>query len=223
MRRLNYLWGLTAAPKPKITRSKEVSVIIFLLICILLGGYGVWWAFFKTTKRHWIIGILGVLVILLGFGGLGSTGDSAAPKTKTIKVGTARLAKAQAESSRLADSASQQSKASAALDDQSSSLAASASSVAKAKKASQKQAASEAASARKAETATSQAAATSASSHKTHRGNLNTSQRGKIIGNRNSKIYHTADQAGYRMNSQNAVYFQTEAQAQAAGYRKARR
>ncbi|WP_444542885.1 sunset domain-containing protein [Lacticaseibacillus mingshuiensis] len=46
---------------------------------------------------------------------------------------------------------------------------------------------------------------------------------GKIIGNSRSKIYHVPGQAGYHMSSENAVYFQSEAAAQAAGYRKAKR
>lgn len=57
----------------------------------------------------------------------------------------------------------------------------------------------------------------------TQRVDMNTNDSGKIIGNRNSHIYHVPGQAGYRMNSSNAVYFQTEQQAQAAGYRKAKR
>lgn len=43
---------------------------------------------------------------------------------------------------------------------------------------------------------------------------------GLIVGNSRSKIYHTPDQQGYHMNSANAVYFNSEAEAQAAGYRK---
>lgn len=54
-------------------------------------------------------------------------------------------------------------------------------------------------------------------------GNMNTAKTGRIVGNRNSKIYHLPGQAGYRMSSKNAVYFDSEAQAQAAGYRKAKR
>lgn len=46
---------------------------------------------------------------------------------------------------------------------------------------------------------------------------------GMIVGNANSKIYHTPDQQGYHMNPANAVYFNTEAEAQAAGYRKSLR
>lgn len=57
-----------------------------------------------------------------------------------------------------------------------------------------------------------------------NQGDMNTGNvQGKIVGNKNSHIYHVPGQAGYRMNSSNAVYFNTEAQAQAAGYRKALR
>ena len=54
-------------------------------------------------------------------------------------------------------------------------------------------------------------------------GDMNTAETGKIVGNRNSHIYHVPGQAGYRMNSANAIYFNSEAEAQAAGYRKAKR
>lgn len=45
----------------------------------------------------------------------------------------------------------------------------------------------------------------------------------KIVGNTRTRIYHTPDQAGYRMNAANATYFDNESQAVAAGYRKSRR
>lgn len=54
-------------------------------------------------------------------------------------------------------------------------------------------------------------------------GDMDTAQTGKIVGNRNFKIYHVPGQAGYRMNSANAVYFNSEAEAKAAGYRKSLR
>lgn len=69
----------------------------------------------------------------------------------------------------------------------------------------------------------SAAPASSAAHTTTQRGNMNTASTGKIVGNRNSHIYHVPGQSGYRMNASNAVYFQTEQQAQAAGYRKALR
>ena len=55
----------------------------------------------------------------------------------------------------------------------------------------------------------------------TNHGDMTTDQQGTIVGNSRTMIYHTPDQHGYRMNSANAVYFKSEADAQAAGYRKA--
>jgi len=46
---------------------------------------------------------------------------------------------------------------------------------------------------------------------------------GKIIGNKNSKIYHLPGSASYnKISETNRVYFNTEADAQKAGYRKAK-
>ena len=82
---------------------------------------------------------------------------------------------------------------------------------------SQARAASEAAQSQaQASQATSQSQVQSASS-------VVTGQEGKIIGNIRTKIYHVPGQAGYSMSSKNAVYFNTEAEAQAAGYRKSQR
>jgi DNA-entry nuclease len=52
---------------------------------------------------------------------------------------------------------------------------------------------------------------------------IKTSTTGRIVGNRRSKIYHVPGQAGYHMNSSNAVYFRTETEAKRAGYRRALR
>ncbi|UPT01677.1 hypothetical protein HFP49_08595 [Lactobacillus delbrueckii subsp. bulgaricus] len=54
-------------------------------------------------------------------------------------------------------------------------------------------------------------------------GDMNTADSQKIVGNVNSKIYHVPGQSGYRMNSSNAVYFNSEEEAQRAGYRRAKR
>jgi hypothetical protein len=54
-------------------------------------------------------------------------------------------------------------------------------------------------------------------------GDMTTDQVGTIVGNSRTMVYHTPGQHGYRMNSGNAVYFNSEAEAQAAGYRKALR
>ena len=50
-----------------------------------------------------------------------------------------------------------------------------------------------------------------------------TKDSGQIVGNRNSKIYHVPGQAGYHMSGANAIYFNTEEEAIAAGYRKSLR
>lgn len=67
-------------------------------------------------------------------------------------------------------------------------------------------------------------AASNGGGHPVNNGDMNTADanaQGVIVGNANSMIYHVPGQRGYRMNSSNAVYFNTEAQA--AGYRKAYR
>lgn len=48
-----------------------------------------------------------------------------------------------------------------------------------------------------------------------------TKTEGKIIGNKNSKIYHYPGSASYnKISPENRVYFDTETDAQKAGYRK---
>lgn len=82
-----------------------------------------------------------------------------------------------------------------------------------------------------AQTATDQSStvepsASNGGGHPVNNGDMNTADanaQGVIVGNANSMIYHVPGQRGYRMNSSNAVYFNTEAEAQAAGYRKAYR
>ena len=61
------------------------------------------------------------------------------------------------------------------------------------------------------------------SSDSSNQGDLYTGNQGTIVGNSNSKIYHVLGQAGYHMNSANAVYFNSEQDAINAGYRKAKR
>lgn len=75
--------------------------------------------------------------------------------------------------------------------------------------------------------AQSSAAATQTANNTTNSttsGQINTNNaQGQIVGNINSKIYHVPGQASYNMNASNAVYFSTEAEAQASGYRKSLR
>ena len=63
----------------------------------------------------------------------------------------------------------------------------------------------------------------SSSSDSSNQGDLYTGNQGTIVGNSNSKIYHVPGQAGYHMDSVNAVYFNSEQDAINAGYRKAKR
>ncbi len=46
---------------------------------------------------------------------------------------------------------------------------------------------------------------------------------GQIKGNKNSMIYHVPDGAWYAITSKNVVCFDTEEEAQAAGYRRSKR
>lgn len=72
-------------------------------------------------------------------------------------------------------------------------------------------------------TATSEDDSNSTTTDQSSKGDMTTDQQGTIVGNSKTKVYHTPGQTGYRMNSANAVYFNTEQEAQAAGYRKALR
>lgn len=210
----------------------------FALIWVILWGGAAYWAFKKPNRRK-IMGSTFIFFALFGgIVGLAASNPQPTVKTKTVQVGTKRLARAKTESRRLAIIASQQASTSQKLDDQSSSQAASVA-AASSKALSSSQAASRATVKQESKAATQQAAAaksasreaaassrqaTTQTSHAKHtQGNLTTGKDGKIIGNKNSKIYHVPGQAGYHMNSSNAVYFQTEAQAKAAGYRKALR
>lgn len=54
------------------------------------------------------------------------------------------------------------------------------------------------------------------------RGTVSTTKH-HVVGNRRSKIYHIMNGANYHISSSNAIYFDSEAQARAAGYRKSLR
>lgn len=49
------------------------------------------------------------------------------------------------------------------------------------------------------------------------------SSKGLIVGSKTTKVYHLPGQRKYRISAKNRVYFKTEAQAKAAGYRKSLR
>ena len=54
-------------------------------------------------------------------------------------------------------------------------------------------------------------------------GDTDTAQTGQIVGNLRSKIYHVETGHNYQMAGKNVKYFSTEAEAQAAGFRKSQR
>ena len=57
---------------------------------------------------------------------------------------------------------------------------------------------------------------------KNQKGTISTAKY-RVVGNKNSKIYHVMNGQNYHISKANAVYFQSEAAARAAGYRKSLR
>lgn len=60
-------------------------------------------------------------------------------------------------------------------------------------------------------------------SSQTQDGKVYTENSNKIIGNARTRKYHVPGQAGYNMNSENAVYFDSEEEAQATGFVRSKR
>ncbi len=77
--------------------------------------------------------------------------------------------------------------------------------------------------AKKAEETKNATAAAEAANSQATTDTIYTKDVGQIVGNSRSKIYHVPGQAGYHMSGANAVYFNSEEEAIAAGYRKALR
>ncbi|MGO0154521.1 DNA/RNA non-specific endonuclease [Leuconostoc mesenteroides] len=132
---------------------------------------------------------------------------AAEAKASSEAASSSARASSEAASSAKASSEAEQSSIAAAQ------KAASEASVSQAAAASSQAAANSAAAASAAQAAQNQSAATQ----------TYTGESQQIIGNAKSHIYHVPGQAGYYMNNSNAVYFNSEADAQAAGYRKSLR
>lgn len=77
--------------------------------------------------------------------------------------------------------------------------------------------------AKKAEETKNATAAAEAANSQATTDTIYTKDVGQIVGNSRSKIYHVPGQAGYHMSGANAVYFNSEEEAIAAGYRKSLR
>lgn len=77
--------------------------------------------------------------------------------------------------------------------------------------------------AKKAEETKNATAAAEAANSQATTDTIYTKDVGQIVGNSRSKIYHVPGQAGYHMSGANVVYFNSEEEAIAAGYRKSLR
>ncbi|WP_461226480.1 sunset domain-containing protein [Lacticaseibacillus suihuaensis] len=205
-----------------------------------------------TLRRSGLVGLLIAALVATGTGCAASSTAPEPPRiTQAAKTEAAKqhrtkvaLTAALAEKQAKADKLNKEKEALAAEQEKRDEAAAKASSVAQAKAdqlakekeaaaakakaaaaASQAKAAASSRAASSARVAAANRAATSrkATGGSRKQGNLDTGAAKTIVGNVNSKIYHVPGQASYRMNSANAVYFATEAEAQAAGYRKAKR
>ena len=206
----------------------------------------------RQSFGRWAI-LAAILLLTVGIAGCGTSDQSAnTANTASVKKLTAKEKAAQAEAKSLAAKKSSQnavaeslSKKRSDLEDElaakesakaeaaskesarqaaaSSSAAAQSSSLAAAAESNKQAAAAESSKQAAASSSQAAAAAQQTQTAQSQRGDMNTAETGTIVGNVNSKIYHVPGQAGYRMNSANAVHFNTEQDAINAGYRKALR
>lgn len=144
-----------------------------------------------------------------------------AASAKKLSEQSSTLTKADDEASSQANELSEsRESASSASEKAASSAAEASSSVA----ASQSEANSKAAASSAKAASTAADTQTSSANHANNfSGDTDTAQTGQIIGNSRSKIYHVETQHNYHMAGKNVVQFNTEAEAQAAGYRKSMR
>lgn len=218
--------------------SHNWQTILKVLEWVLFWYWLIPYYFFKKiafkTSKHKVLwsSIFSVFVIFILIGIMGNSGgnsggnsDEKAVKTShkpqvhyvTKKVGQKRLSQAQSQQKVLEK---EEAKKQSEYDKLAAALVAAKKKQAKAES-SQKAAAAAYSRSVKANADTTYSKRTSRSNN--YRGDMNTADSKKIVGNSRSKIYHVPGQSGYRMNSKNAVYFNSEKEAQAAGYRKALR
>lgn len=194
------------------------------VVALFAGAVGLLIFFHRLRSRQsfgrWAL-LAAILLLTVGIAGCGTSDQSAnTANTASVKKLTAKEKAAQAEAKSLAAKKSSQNAVAESLSKKRSDLEdeLAAKESAKAEAASKE-------SARQAAASSSQAAAAAQQTQtaQSQRGDMNTAETGTIVGNVNSKIYHVPGQAGYRMNSANAVHFNTEQDAINAGYRKALR
>ncbi|QEU47029.1 DNA-entry nuclease [Schleiferilactobacillus harbinensis] len=217
------------------------------VVALFAGAVGLLIFFHRLRSRQsfgrWAL-LAAILLLTVGIAGCGTSDQSAnTANTASVKKLTAKEKAAQAEAKSLAAKKSSQNAVAESLSKKRSDLEdeLAAKESAKAEAASKESARQAAASSSAAAQSSSLAAAAESSKQaaasssqaaaaaqqtqtaQSQRGDMNTAETGTIVGNVNSKIYHVPGQAGYRMNSANAVHFNTEQDAINAGYRKALR
>ena len=212
------------------------TIVDILLLVLIVAAIGNQILKFKGKKDNFFgkAAFPLLMLFILAFYGDLVTQEPETPKqaTKTIyktstkSIGVAALKKAQSESKMLKSQEQSIDKVSSSIESVSQSMDASSKEEERQSSVKASEQASIAASASK-EEASRQASLSQQSSS----GNQDTSsadqvvtdESPKIIGNTKTKVYHTPDQAGYKMNAANATYFDNESQAIANGYRKSKR
>lgn len=203
---------------------------ILLLAALIVATTGNLISNFKGKKDNLFGKAAFPLLMLLipAFYGTLVTQDSEPPeqsletiyKTSTKSIGVAALKKAQSESKMLKSQEQSIDKVSSSIESVSQSMDASSKEEERQSSVKASEQVSIAASASKEEASRQ---ASSGNQDTSSADQVVTDESPKIIGNINTKVYHTPDQAGYRMNAANATYFDNESQAIANGYRKSKR
>lgn len=213
--------------------NKMVKVIMWILFWWYLIPYYLFkkYVFHKNNQTLYsaLSSIVVLFLILIGLSALGSNDSSSTKKDQTPtvhvvtkKVGSDKLKKSKAKQQILAAQKSEKQKEYDKLKDELDDKKQEQEQRQEEQKQQEQEAKQKAEQEKKAQ---ERAQKSSEANHQapTNHGDLNTSSTGTIVGNSRSHIYHVPGQAGYRMNSANAVYFNSEQEAINAGYRKAKR
>lgn len=212
------------------------TIVDILLLVLIVAAIGNQILKFKGKKDNFFgkAAFPLLMLFILAFYGDLVTQEPETPKqaTKTIyktstkSIGVAALKKARSESKMLKRKEQSIDKVSSSIESVSQSMDASSKEEARQSSIKASEQASIAASASKEESSRQAALSQQASSTNQDTSSADqvvTDESPKIIGNTKTKVYHTPDQAGYKMNAANATYFDNESQAIANGYRKSKR
>lgn len=190
-------------------------LIITLLAIIMTTSFAI--MLFKNRKNSYRIGLFaGIMILLFSIGSFTSSGGIS--KTESHEVIAAKVTKKRATAKDKYQTAKKENVA----------LIAKEKKLLKQEKKLKKQKKKVKADVKKAEqqqqSTTEQASQESQTTeHQQANTNMGTGDSGQIVGNANTKVYHVSGQKSYRMNSANAVYFNTEQDAINAGYRRSLR